>query len=422
MIPRRLLAAIGFFYFAAGNAAAQLPDSTPAARILVTLAGDVSILSPNEFLYGFRGRPSWMPREAQPALARLANAMEGRPWTSSEVLPLLDHTDPNVRTLALIAAYYADDPQLLPHIAALVDDPAQTFPAAQPHAAPMGWNIPTVLKSQTVGEFATAIVNVYLESGGFHYGPGGLRGQPGFREYWKARASRASTAGWWYVRLGRAGGRSSPTMAERRPALRALRARIDRLDEPERTYVLLWLHGENGAEVVVSDEDLLASLRRLGRGSLLALLQRNIRSDDPDLQPRPANNFRYAQMCRFVLTHAGSLLRPEDAPTLLAQEAYERDHQKHGITDPMITPWWAIAAADLNPAAASSMLRAAYERSQGQYDGSQRLELAEAIWRQTADAQAASDWFFQRCAGRMGWKPTFSAECSRSPDDPPIRS
>ena len=61
-------------------------------------------------------------------------------------------------------------------------------------------------------------------------------------------------------------------------------------------------------------------------------------------------------MSLFVLQHATALLRSADAPALLEQERWERDYQKHGITDPMISPWWAIAAAQFDDRAAPSIL------------------------------------------------------------------
>jgi hypothetical protein len=51
-----------------------------------------------------------------------------------------------------------------------------------------------VLRPQTVGELATAVIDIYLESGGYFYGPQGRSAQPGFDECWKARAEAAQRA------------------------------------------------------------------------------------------------------------------------------------------------------------------------------------------------------------------------------------
>ena len=63
----------------------------------------------------------------------------------------------------------------------------------------------------------------------------------------------------------------------------------------------------------------------------------------------------------------------------------------------MITPWWAVAAAELNEREAVPILRRAHERFQGEYGGDYRLELTHALRRLTGDDQVALvlDWFYQ---------------------------
>ncbi len=382
--------------------AAQPPIITPVSPAFESLAREIAVLGPTEFLHGFREPPLWISAEAHPPLRRLRAFLESGTWRPADVVPLLKHDDPRVRGLAVVALYSADDPQLLPAIAALADDAAVTFPAAQPHAAPMAMKIPTVLVKQTVGQLATAIVNIYMQSGGFFYGPQGNRNHPGFDEYWKPRAARSWTAGWWSVRLARVGHSSSPTIKDRYPAIRALRAQIDKLPEPDRTYVLLWLRHDFGSDVLAPESELLELTRRLGADNLLDVLKRNIRSEDPDLQARPGNNQRYSQMCVFILQHADVLLRPGDAKALLDQETWERGYQARGISDPLLTPWWAIAAAQLTPQSAASILEAAYSRFQDEHEGFYRLELAAAAWRLTGDGAVALDWFYRQVPRPVG--------------------
>jgi hypothetical protein len=382
--------------------AAQPRIITPVSPAFESLAREIVVLGPTEFLHGFREPPLWISPEAHPPLRRVRAFLESGTWRTTDVVPLLTHADPRVRALALVALYSADDPRLLPAMAALVDDAARTFPAAQPHAAPMGMKIPTVLVEQTVGQIAMAIVSTYMESGGFFYGPKGIRNQPGFDAYWKPRAARAWTAGWFKVRLARMGHSSSPTMKDRYPAIRALRAQIDTLPDPDRTYILLWLHREFGADVLASEDELVRLTRQLGPDNLLDLLRRNIRSNDPDLQARSNNNHGYSQMCVFILRHADVLLRPGDAKALLDQETWERGFQARGISDPLISPWWAIAAAQLTPQSAASILEAAHARFQDDYQGFDRLELATAAWRLTGDGAVALDWFYRQVARNLG--------------------
>jgi len=104
-------------------------------------------------------------------------------------------------------------------------------------------------------------------------------------------------------------------------------------------------------------------------------------------------------MMMFVLRHARQLLRSEDAEALLACERWQRDYQKHGITDPLLTPWWAIAAADLQPRQAKDILLQAFQRFQGEYsfDADNRAELAVALWRTQGLTQSRFliDWFYR---------------------------
>ena len=401
MIARFFLAA-AFTLAHTSFSAAQPRIITPVSPAFESLAREIVVLGPSEFLHGFREPPLWISPEAHPPLRRLRALMESGTWRTADVVPLLKHADPRVRALALVALYSADDPTLLPAMAALVDDAARTFPAAQPHAAPMGMKIPTVLVEQTVGQIAIAIVDTYMKSGGFFYGPKGIRNQPGFDEYWRPRAARAWTAGWFKVRLARVGHSSSPTMKDRYPAIRALRVQIDTLPEPDRTYVLLWLQRDFGSDVLASEDELVRLTGQLGPDNLLDLLRRNIRSDDPDLQASSNNNFSYSQMCVFILRHADVLLRPGDAQALLDQETWERGFQERGISDPLISAWWAIAAAQLTPQSAAIMLEAAHARFQNDYQGFDRLELAEAAWRLTGDGAVALNWFYEQVARPVG--------------------
>ena len=379
----------------------------PARAGLERLAGQIVVLSPEDFLYGFR-ESYRLPDRYRPPLRELARFVEEPNRTIDEFLPLLDHSNPKVRTLALIALYSLEDPKVLPRILPLVTDGAATFLAMQkfgsvyPPSAPLP---PDLTKSQTVGEIATEIMNMYLKSGGYLYGPLGMSGEPGFRQYWNERGARDYSAGWWSVWLDRAGHGTRPTPLDTYAAIRALRAKIDRVPEPDRTYTLLMLHDEAGADILVSRLELVESLKRLGTDAAIDLVRRRIRTDDPDLLPSPRNrSSRHGVLCGFVLQNAGALLRSDDAKTILEQEAWERDFQSHRFTDPVITPLWAIAAAQLDRANAASILRQGYTRFQGTYDGRSQLELAHALWTLGDDEQArtVADWVYKELDHHMG--------------------
>lgn len=378
----------------------------PVGKTFERLASNIVALGPAEFLHGFR-EPSKIPTKHRAPVLEFTRFLENGTWKSSDFLPLLAHSNPKVRTLALIALYNLEDPTVLPEIFPLVTDQSATFVSMRPFGGPYLQDAkisPEMTQPQTVGNIASSILGIYLESGGYRYGALGLHGQPGFKEYWKTHAGRATSAGWWTVRLARASHSTLPTPPYRHEAIKKLRAQIDQLPEPDHTFTLLRLKAELGADVLVLPEELIVLLKKLGPDSLLDILRRKIRSRDPDLQPTGSNNFSYASMCLFIMKNSRALLRPSDAKTLLDQEAWERDFQNQGITDPLISPWWAIGAAQLNDEEADSILKIAYARFQTQYDSEEQLELAHALWRLVGEERATTvaDWIYNELANPMG--------------------
>ena len=147
-----------------GTLAPRPAVGQPAAAF-ERFADEIEFFGPNDFLYGFR--QSWLPPDAFVPIERFSQFLTDRRWRAGDVLPLLNHRDAKVRTLALTALYHLEDPALLPRIFELIDDAAQTFPALHPHAGPFPVEItPQMLRQQTVGKLAAAILNVYMESGG----------------------------------------------------------------------------------------------------------------------------------------------------------------------------------------------------------------------------------------------------------------
>ena len=415
MIRRFHLTVSTFFLFVVSAWLAGQSQQEPVRSAFERLASQIVVLGPDQFIYGFRENRQIPPKEFVP-VREFTQFLEDGNWTKSDFLPLLKHKDARVRTLALIALYNLDDPQVLPDIFPLVSDQASTFVAMLSFAYPSFTEAKITAETttkQTVGTIASAIIDTYMKSGGFNYGPLGLRGQPGFQEYWKLHADRSTSAGWWSVRLARAGHAISPTQRDRFTPIRRLRTQINQLPEPDRTWTLLRLNDDTGSDVLVPHEELVLLLKDRGPDSLMDLLKRNIRSSDPDLQPRHSP---YGRMCIFILQNSAALLRPSDAKDLLDQETRERDSQKHGITDPLISPWWGIAAAQLNSAETVSILKRAYEQFQGQYDGPAQLELAYALWRLSGESQAplVADWIYGELARHMGSEPNMLEEMLRT--------
>jgi hypothetical protein len=129
-------------------------EQTPAAKALVELAPKIKFLCRGAFLddasprFGLEASPEfWEWR------GHLAEPVFGTP----DLVPVLHHSNPRVRSLALIALAAKEDPHVLPALNSLADDPASSYPCptptdnyVPPERAPMD--------RQTVGEIATFIV------------------------------------------------------------------------------------------------------------------------------------------------------------------------------------------------------------------------------------------------------------------------
>lgn len=385
------------FLLAVAIAAPSSARENPRAELL-KLSPKIKHMGPGTFLHGFR-RPG--------ALQEFELLIEQGHFPSASLVPLLRDPNARVRSLAMVGLYTVEGHKALPRIVSLIGDTAETFPRLVDTAVSTRDFTPEeLLKKQTVGELANAIVSRYLSEGGHHYGANGWGPRhPGFVDYWNRRRERKHCAGWFAVELAKACHATSPTQQDRIPAIKRVRSQIDIVPEPDRTLILIWLTKDFGSDALVSKDELVRLAKKLGPDVLMGVLRRKPPTDDPDLQPRSNNNFAYAHMCGFILQHADDLLRPKDASSLLQQELWERDYQSHGITDPLISPLWAIAAAQLNTDNAGEILNQAYTRFQGKFDGSQRLMLARARWEIVGkpDLPTTMNWYYTEL-GKENWE------------------
>jgi len=119
------------FLFVMTTLLAGQPQRVPVRSAFERLASQIVVLGPDQFIYGFRENRQVPPKEFVP-VREFTQFLEDGNWTKSDFLPLLKHNDAKVRTLALIALYNLDDPQVLPDIFPLVTDQASTFVATEP--------------------------------------------------------------------------------------------------------------------------------------------------------------------------------------------------------------------------------------------------------------------------------------------------
>lgn len=354
-----------------------------------------SVLSVNETISTFRGllpkiqsfsigdviynRPARPDRPDSGASGSVYAQLDSSRHSLRALRLMLKDSDPRMRTLAIAALCRREDKSSLPDLAAMVDDNSRTFP--EPMAVAMtlpGGNIP--LSEKTVGAVAQQVLRMYMEPAGYHYGVKGSGTEPGFARYWQEHKDRKFCASWFLIKLARASGGCSPTDRARLPAIKAVRAQLDSVPQPHRDWILLWLGNNPGYDALASPEDILLALKRLGPAALMAMLQGDIPCDDPDLQSRRNNNYSYQCMQLVVLKRARLVLRPQQWPDLLSCGMQERDYQKDNRSDPLISPWWAIAAAQLNRAQARTILLNEFKHLDHDFYGFQKADLAAALF------------------------------------------
>jgi hypothetical protein len=320
----------------------------------------------------------------------------GSPQFSKEALTrLLSHPVPKVRTLAIVALYQREDPQVLPSLVPLTGDDSPTFdtPGLVNESGRLGRP-----EAQTVGKIASRIVGFYLKWAGlgFYY-RNKQTAEAEFGAYWKPRSQRSHCASWFAVQLARASQGTIPTLSNRVDHIRKVRERIDQLPGDERAYVLLSLRGEAGADALVSESELISLCKGVGPEKLIRILQRNHPSDDPDLQPGRRDIFHYKSLCVWILDHAAELLRPENIEDLKACERKELEYARNGSAEPILGNAWARAVAALeDPATRTKGLHEAYKRFEGEGNLWERARLSAALWKHGGDTetQFLTEWFY----------------------------
>ena len=311
--------------------------------------------------------------------------IKARPPDPSLLVKLLKHANPKVRTLAMAALIDREERRYLPDIASLAQDPAVTFRTL---VIPVSHAVET--RDQTVGEIARQFALFNTE-------PLWLRDRP-----------TNSPAAWTLFRMKRAIQRQSPADPVRIPKIRALRREVEALPQPQRAWTFLLLRGatlpayEEGPTTLIRSSELVAVLKTVRHDDLLKLLRKDKISDDPVLQSQSNNNFLYHSMCIFVLQNARELLRREDAAFLLERERWERNYHQRGTVDPLISAWWAIAAAYMDAQKASTILKAAWPRFDESHQQEDRGLLAQALWRAAGEKETRQvvDWFYDEAALR----------------------
>jgi hypothetical protein len=391
---------------------------TPTVRTeLEDIAAHLPCFDTTGLLYDRLQESRWLSEKDEATYRQYITDLMAMQATEEDLLPLLKHHDPKVRTLAMAKLMMNDDAKALPAIVALAHDPAPTFPNPQPDAPALAMSgVGPPPKDQTVGGIATAIGNFYLNAAGWRYGINGGGGESGFPGYWQAHKDHACCASWFLVQLMRATQGTSPIPAARVDKIRQVRARIGELREPDRDWTLLLLgpswrldsgDPDPRANVFISDDEIIKIGQRLGPDNLLLALQGRIPSDDPDLKPggiaMPGMGSSSEAMQLFILHHAVELLPQKDADALLDQRSAERT-RGNGL----VSSWWTIAAARLQPARAALLLHndlIFFAGPKRDWDfGYDQTDLGITLWQmgRSSEAEFLANWFYSDLSKKNG--------------------
>ena len=386
---------------AAVNQASQLSavsDDAAAVAAIERIAGELPMFEPRQFIYYGRTR-SWDCREEDISAqyTRCMTELVSLDISIDALIDLLEHDDPKMRTLAIALLIDKGDPSALPHIAELLDDDAPTYRIAEGtrEAWPRPY-VPTVWAEQTVGDVAEVALAVYCRQSP-RFSSRDRTDRSSFDAYWATYKDLPYCASWFAVKLMRASRGTSPTQDEWAADIRRVREQIDAIPGDDRAWTLLWLYGEAGSDALVSEAELIEMCQQLGPEKLLAMLRNEIPSDDPDIQPGGSGtSWWYRRMSLFVLQRAEQLFDPSHAQALLACEQLYRSETGEWVGPGLKTPYWAIAAARLQPDDAADILLPAMGRFQGRFDDEERMQLAVTIWELAGESQLdfLTEWFY----------------------------
>jgi len=329
-------------------------------------------------------------------LKHLRQASEKR----EALVTLLKHENPKVRTLALGALFQREDGRDLPLIASCGEDFSPTFPDLTDETG-SSYNFSSLSgleRPQTVAQVSRSMLLL-----------------------WRDRSSgHESTAARFRVRLERATRRIEPLPAGYQADVDRVLADLNALPVSERAWTALYIQALDAWYVGVVDVSEIAqtALKALSPAEIARFLLHDKVTDDPELRPAtdsprgidfarrhhdsanvrwrgplPPNTDVFYGMAYFILQHAGALLRPQDAPILLANE--KKDSTRLAV-------WWSAAAAELvhrqDPDQAAKIITEALQRYplMNASSASQQAVLFAAVWRMEGiKAQPRLiDWFY----------------------------
>ncbi|MGE9269122.1 MAG: WD40 repeat domain-containing protein, partial [Verrucomicrobiales bacterium] len=291
--------------------------------------------------------------------------------------------DPRVRALALMKLFASGNPQAFRVIHGRLKDEGKAFPQKRETVSVIPvtelkkllsreeiaqFNARTFIEQKTVGEWA----EIMLDMIGFYP-------NQDFEEWAKPRLDNPDWLGWYEFLLLR-------VTEGTRPVPRGIEDKLAEFEKvlatrpPELRAWLGFLAADEAMMVSEEDtvlgtrEELIEAGKALGPdASLLAFLRDGTRAGLTHPKVDAPHKGR-----RFVLRHAKSLFRPEDAGALYDMECY-------------------IAAADVRPEKASFWLREACEKWGGSHQSGDRARAMAALLdlRGEEEAEYVAAWFHE---------------------------
>ena len=326
------------------------------------------------------------------------------PWTDDpwfrSVADLLEHEDPRVRTLAMLAIYHTRDPAAIDRLAGRLSDQALTFPKPEFVALPSfnadGSLQETPVLDQSVADVAESMLRSMIAPSLSNWRLDGKYRDSTLDRFWLDRRGRDHWIGWFVFELGQATRHQSQVLPDTAGLVGDVIRKIQRLPPIEREITLLAVFGSPDDRLRIKQagyydgqEMLRYAAIRLGPDRLLRLLAGEALIDDPDL-PKHLPTIQ-----RYIYEHATTNLRPSDQATVLELARQQSRADAY------------IAAARLAPTTAAAVLREAFAVKQGKYEGGSRVRIMIALWQLEGNDEAdyLIDWFFDDQSPRLGRSP-----------------
>ena len=296
-----------------------------------------------------------------------------------------------------------------------------------------------VFEPQTVGDLASDIVGAFLSGAGSDYrlgvGPDRewrRRHWKDFQTYWAERKGRENCRGWLRLALDRAYLGSKPLRGAAIARVAQFRLRLDELDRPYRNWLLLDLRFTLlVGDELVDDETLIRAVRGIGAPALMDFLfGRSPDVSDPDFRLGPHTAVPYVRMVDFILRHAVDILPDAPVDALLQLERRHLAGESVGDAPRCAIPAWSIAAADLQPDRARTILRSAMQRFVDVFNVDcldARALLALALWRHAGadELDYLVNWFYTdspRANSSGSGRHRFAAACINEENWPLLRA